>query len=307
MKRFVIILCMLCLLPQPSFAQAESWCARFDFTQGQQGWELTYEVNTYHGRYDNLTGFRASLDEGITYEFGRSIRLEKAFSGTITEVTLYNTTPNHDVILLDTNSAITDTNAVNYRVALGNPADTIRLQGAAVSGTLGLEVQLSTPAVHMTTTVRGIELRGLGASPFGASTCDLNIPFGDMLTGLVGANAGIGALPNSLTQSGGLPTLPDSQVTTILSYAKALTGAASSGELFGPFAPVFIALGQGLTLALPLVLVWLAVYVASYAVGWVIWLFNLIMAIIQTIMAIIAAGGNIVFGLIKGAASLIGL
>lgn len=307
MNRVLIVVCILLLLPQPVLGQAESWCARFDFTQGQQGWELTYEVNTYHGRYDNLTGFRASLDEGITYEFGRSIRLEKAFSGTITEVTLYNTTPNHDVILLDTNSAITDTSAVNYRVALGNPADTIRLQGATVSGTLGLEVQLTTPAVHMTTTVRGIELRGLGASPFGASTCDLTIPFGDMLTGLVGANAGLGALPDDLTQSGGLPALPDTQLTMILAYAKALTGSASSGELFGPFAPIFVALGNSVNLALPLVLVWLAVYVASYAVSWVIWLFNLIMAIIRTIMAIIAGGGNIVFGIIKGAASLIGL
>lgn len=299
MKWLTLFFAALFVVPSPVFAQAESWCNRSDFTKGQQGWELTYEVNTYHGRYDELVGFRASLDEGLTYEFGRSIRLERDFSAALSEISFYTTTPNHDIILVDTDSAIVSQDLVNYRVALGNPTDTLRFNNATVSGTLGIEVQLSTAGEHMDTTITAIELRGYGTNPFGSTNCDLVAPINTMFSELDAANAGTALLPDNLAAPDGLNILPTDDFTEIFSYVKWIVDPASASSWAGVLAPIFIAFGILINAVVIMSAVYVGLWVIIYAVKWVIWLFRLLLQIITALAAAFDLALGWVFKIIK--------
>jgi hypothetical protein len=115
-------------------------------------------------------------------------------------------------------------------------------------------------------------------------TPEPDIIFGDdrILDAQATAAAQLDQLPPDISQPNNIPLVPDtSQAVIVFGYAKWIAGGPA--ELFGPFAPIFAHFGLALTLIFTLAAIYAIVYTISYIIRWVIFLWRLVVQILQLI------------------------
>lgn len=109
------------------------------------------------------------------------------------------------------------------------------------------------------------------------------IPADEMFQGLATADANLLAAPPDIAAPAGVPILPNPNNTLVFGYVKWLISASVSGELFGSFSPVVIVFGVYVSMNMALSVVYGLIYAAVYIARWVIWLFKIIIEIVQVI------------------------
>lgn len=150
-----------------------------------------------------------------------------------------------------------------------------------------------------------IDLQGQYDSPFLAFDCTdtyhYPVPYLSNLIDIVKqADDAFHGVNVPLESPDGSPLLPNETGSTIFGYAKWLLSPATAEEIAGPFAPIVSALGFLIIAEITLLGVYGVVYIAMYLVRWVVWIFKLLMAVIQTIAAIIdTAVGKIIGAIFK--------
>lgn len=157
----VAVLCLAYL--SPARAQG-TWCYLFDFTAGQQGWEI-YDVPETLGRYTMGVGFQQNLD----FDGADAVEIFIEFDSTnVTDLTIY-----YDPALSGSNP-----HTILY---LGNfSADDIT-QGGGASQAFEFDETLTQisldadPATgdfeEWTGAIDSIEMQGTGENPFGEDNC----------------------------------------------------------------------------------------------------------------------------------------
>lgn len=96
-------------------------------------------------------------------------------------------------------------------------------------------------------------------------------------------------LPTDLTRPNGVNILPAESGDSLFRYVKWIINPSSADEIAGPFAPAITHLGMGLNIMFILSAVYIIVYVAIYLIRFAVWLFKIVIAVVQTIIGAIGA------------------
>lgn len=276
-----------CISEQP----ASDWCYRFDFTTSDYSFTLTY------GRWAAGAGFYPDDQQrlAITYTHGQAV--------TPQEVRFYperaDSTPLPIKIVIKVDAFGLSTDNIQTTVPADVSGGVIDLAAGRGSGTSN-KFEITAESSRLIV-LRAMDVRGYGANPFVADNCYKGaiqpgatpIPFpGAEVIGIIhDADQSLGALGGDLTHPDGSPLLPNYNGQLLFGLVKYVISPVTAEALTGPFSPIFIALGLLLLLNIALIAVYLVVYIAVYLVRWAIWLFRLILAIMQAVAA--AANGVI--------------
>lgn len=124
------------------------------------------------------------------------------------------------------------------------------------------------------------------------------IPGGEISGAAGGASSDLNSVGDSLTAPGGINLLPTVNWGLVFGYIKWLIAPPTGDELAGPFGPIMTALGALLTAEISFLGIKGIVYVASYVLSFVAWLFKLILAIITFIVNVVSAIPGILLGFV---------
>lgn len=120
--------------------------------------------------------------------------------------------------------------------------------------------------------------------PTGTPTPDLLVPDDRANEALATAVNETGELPADISRPNGVPLVPDTgQSTLLFGYAKWFVSAAATPDLFGPFSPIANHIGLALTLVFAMSAIYISVYIIAYIVKFVIFLWRLILQVLQLI------------------------
>jgi hypothetical protein len=311
----LVVLCLALLLSLPVSAQTVEWCRSFDFSQGQQGWALSYSGS--YGRYNQGMGWSVT-NYGSTnsYEHSGSIRIHRDFSGTVSHLFIFAKYPDYSHVFMDWNSSVSDAEPLDDDVFTSGGASPagITFNARTVSGRLGLEFVKTNAPLPMQTVIVGIILAGQGTNPFGANNCatssgagsgsddaaggffdtSFSAPFDEMFGSLNTASETIGSLPNDITAPNGSPLLPSADGRQVFGYAKWLLSPSAADEYAGPFAPLFQHAGIAVGLMMALIAIYIGVYVMIYVVRFVIWLAGWVFKLVDLLLQFIQVAGSVI-------------
>lgn len=315
------LLAFAAVLPTQAQTPTPTWCRLFDFTQGQQGWEISSDLEEVlghpyrrYGRYTPGSGFTVTNYTGNNTGsewFVGQIRIHRDFSATITQLAVIAQGPDYSHIIVKFDGEYTgssNTEGSPYvPTAIGVTPMVIGFSEKQVTGRLGLafikDIAIEWP---QKTIITGIAISGVGPNPFGPGDCNQQIRghFDEIGEFTQGANDLINSLPVDLTRPEGQPILPSfDDLIVFFGYVKWLISPTTGSELFGPFAPVF----QHLAIGFGAIMVLAGVYVVSYIAVWLItmarWLFTWVLRMIDLALQVIQAGVQL---FLKGASAVIG-
>jgi len=291
MKRLLLLLVLLTVAGCGTMTlPAVDWCYKMDFNTGDYG------ASIYRGRWTNGLGFTPD-DDGtfnIQYIHTSDVIPDAVIFGLIradsNQIPIDVTIEQGSVFGMDT-GAITTTVPADVNIA----QPILRQQGA------GSDYIFIRGHASRTIVLVNMQVRGFGSNPFPSSNCStdavtpqqeqnkIQLPnIGEIISN---ADQQLADAGNTLTNPDGSPLLPSQTGAVLFGYAKWLTSPAAAEELLGPFAPVASHVGIFLLMDVTLVGLYFIIYAAIYIVRWAIWLFKLLLQIIQTIAS--AANGAI--------------
>lgn len=291
-KRLCFLLLILLAAGCSSARPAVDWCYKFDFTSSN------YSFTVLYGTWTSGAGFSPD---------GQG-RFDISYTHT--------STVHPDDVVFDVLRG--DTNQLPIKV--GGKVEIFGMDSGTLETTVPPDVGLAELVLRQqgngsdklaivgeatrTIILTAIQVRGFGSNPFPSSNCttdavgDVGVPIQlPNITGIINdANQQLADAGDSLTAPDGSPLLPAETGATLFGYAKWITSPAAADELLGPFAPAASHVGIFLTMDIALVALYAIIYGAVSIARWVIWLFRLLLQIIQAI----ASAANGVLGWILG-------
>jgi hypothetical protein len=153
-----------------------------------------------------------------------------------------------------------------------------------------------TPTPTATTTLTPTSTFTPSATP---TITPVFFPAEDLYVAIATANGEIIALPENLDEPQGVPQFPSGDGRQVFGYAKWLISANVADELFGPFAPIFFHSGMGIGAGMALVVIYGVVWIVVFGLRFAVFMFKLLMEVVQTILEIIQTGMSFVGGLIQ--------
>lgn len=294
MKRILLVCLALALLTACSGTAIPhtDWCYQFDFRNSNYG------VNVDAGSWAAGSGFRSD-DQGrfsLDYTNGADV--------TPAAAVIHVARSDSNQLPIDVSGAANIFGINSGFVQSTVPQDVNSVDLTILSGSGGLGH--GTVFVIGGHTSRQIQLEWLqvlgdGSNPFPTSNCtvvqpdSLVTPIPIPLTqigGAIGQGDQLLATVNApLTSPDGSPLLPDEDGGLIFAYTKWVIAPQTAQELAGPFAPIIISLGILMVADMALFAVYVAIYAGVYFIRWAVWIFRLVLQIIEAIAS--AAGGVI--------------
>jgi hypothetical protein len=119
------------------------------------------------------------------------------------------------------------------------------------------------------------------------------IPDQEMYESLGEADQALGELDNPLDAPDGTSIVPDEDGGMIFSYAKWLMSPVGAAELFGPFEGIATHMAVFFAMRFALMGLLGVIYVATYLIRWVVWIFKLLLLLINALGGIIDLIGGV--------------
>lgn len=289
---FITVVAMV-VLAGCSGAPASSWCYMYDFHAG------AYGATILQGSWNAGVGFSSADDGNFSIEFTHTNNVTpssiRVFMGrgknVIVPIDISVQANIFGIMIGPVNTQFPARIEQDYVATVTNPTNE---NGASVSikGWASETVRL-----------RGLEVQGSGANPFGTSNCatrdagpsPIDIPAGELIDALQEADASAGGTGGQLTSPEGAPLLPNINAPLLFGYAKWLISGAAIQQMTGPFATILTHLALFVGVQMALSAVYGAFYVATYLARWVVWIFRLILQILTAIVGIIdLLGGKLI-------------